>query len=117
MFSDVLFEREDGYVGIYSEHLRCIPFGKLQSRHVAAVMLSFFGSNEEVYEILRKASHKTRAYITNANGLKGFLVPFSVLGVLRTISEAYRSTFIRPRFKSKRHYMAHRRGPRFLDPI
>ena len=51
------------------------------------MILSYYGSNDEVYELMRRASHKTRAYITNAGGLKGFLVPFSVSSVLRTLAK------------------------------
>ena len=33
-------------------YLISLPFGKIQSRHAIAMMLSYFGSNEEVYDIM-----------------------------------------------------------------
>ena len=70
---------------IRKDYLISLPFGKIQSRHAIAMMLSYFGSNEEVYDIMRRTSHKTRAYIINAEGLKGFLVPYSVTSALRIL--------------------------------
>ena len=36
-----------------------------------AIAFSFSGDSEEVGEFMQKASHKTRSYYVNANGLKG----------------------------------------------
>jgi len=36
-------------------------------------MLSFVGTTLEVYPIMQKINHTTRAYICNEKGLKGFL--------------------------------------------
>ena len=49
--------------------------------------MSFYGDSDEVYMLLRTASHKTRAFITNAKGLKGFLVR----GIISIIKEAISS--------------------------
>ena len=38
-----------------------------------AVVLSFYGYQEPVVNLLQKISHSTRAYIWNADGLPGFL--------------------------------------------
>ena len=50
-----------------------LPFGNLKSRHAIAVVLSYLGTTLEVYPLLQKISHTTRAYIFNEKGLKGFL--------------------------------------------
>ena len=50
-------------------------------------MLSYLGDKEEVYGLMRVTSHKTRAYIKNADGLKGFLVPSSIAHVLRPLTD------------------------------
>ena len=78
-------EKNEVYIAIVEEHLRCLPFGALKSRNASAIMLSFFGTSELVYEMLRTVSHKTRAYITNAVGLKGFIIP-TITPVLRTLA-------------------------------
>ena len=49
-------------------------------------MLSYLGDKEEVYGLMRVTSHKTRAYIKNADGLKGFLVASSIAHVLRPLA-------------------------------
>ena len=87
MFSEMYEEKSEVYMPIWKEHEKCIPFGALQSRNVAATVLSYLGSNDYVYELMRCTSHKTRAYITNAKGLKGYLVPLSVSSVLRTLAQ------------------------------
>ena len=87
MFSEMWEEKNEFCIPIWKEFKKCLPFGALQSRHVTAIMLSYFGSNDWVYELMRCTSHKTRAYIKNAKGLKGFLVPFSVSSVLRTLAQ------------------------------
>ena len=50
-----------------------MPF-KLKTRHGLAVVFSFWGDSEKVGEFFLKASHKTRSYYFNANGLMGFVV-------------------------------------------
>ena len=52
---------------------KLLPFGNLKSRHAIAVVLSYLGTTLEVYPLLQKISHTTRAYIFNEKGLKGFL--------------------------------------------
>ena len=49
-------------------------------------MLSYLGDQEEVYGLMRVTSHRTRAYIKNADGLKGFLVASSIAHVLRPLT-------------------------------
>ena len=85
MFGQNFKEKNEVYIAIREEHLRCLPFGVLKSRNASAVMLSFYGTSEIVYQMLRAVSHKTRAYITNAVGLKGFLIP-TITPVLRDLA-------------------------------
>ena len=62
-----------------------MPFGTMKSRHAIAVMLSYLGSKIKVYELMRTMSHRTRAYIHNANGLKGFLAVGTVEDILEDL--------------------------------
>ena len=70
-------------VAIKKQYLKAIPFGKLQSRAPVAIMLSFYGFNFQVQNLMQKLSHKTRAYFVNAGGLKGFLVVGTVFAILK----------------------------------
>ena len=45
-------------------------------------MLSYAGDKREIYEFSQKISHSTRAYITNAQGLKGFLQEYTIAQLL-----------------------------------
>ena len=45
-------------------------------------MLSYAGDKSEIYEFSQKISHSTRAYITNARGLKGFLQEYTIAQLL-----------------------------------
>ena len=74
---------------IREDLLRVLPFEGIQSRHATAVILSFVGYLHQVPGILQKLSHKTRAYIVNADGLKGFLVKLGK--VLQIIKAAEKS--------------------------
>ena len=53
--------------------LKCLPFGAIKARGPVAIVMSFYGNNEVVTGLMQTLSHKTRAYIVNAKGLKGFL--------------------------------------------
>ena len=85
MFGQNFKEKNEVYIAIREEQLRCLPFGPLKSRNVSAVMLSFYGTSEIVYQMLRTVSHTTRAYITNAVGLKGFLIQ-TITPILRDLA-------------------------------
>ena len=60
-----------------------MPFGALKSRLGIATVLSYFGGKDEVHGLMRVMSHKTRAYIKNAEGLKGFLVTSGITHLLK----------------------------------
>merc|ERR1719266_513850 len=65
-------------VPIKTNHLQGQPFA-LKSRLGIAFVLAFYGDREEVSEFMQKASHRTRSYYINANGLKGFIAAFSII--------------------------------------
>ena len=43
--------------------------------------------SEEVNTFMQKASKMTRSYFVNANALKGFLVPYSIVRYLKKAEE------------------------------
>ena len=49
--------------------------------------MSYYGKSTEVYALMQELSHKTRAFIKNASGLRGFLVNFSIDEELREASD------------------------------
>ena len=51
-----------------------MPVQGIQSRLATALIFSYVGNQHQVPGILQKLSHRTRAYIVNADGLKGFLI-------------------------------------------
>ena len=55
-------------------HLKSLPFLKMASRNPTAEMLSYYGFKQEVFDLMQKLSHKSRGFIFNEDGLKGFLV-------------------------------------------
>ena len=73
-------------VGIKQEHKKNLPLGKLQSRVGSALVLSFFGDNDQVSNLMQTINHKTRAYFQNSAGLKGFLIK-SYASILQQASE------------------------------
>ena len=73
----------DTVIAFRQDHRKSIPFANIKSRNAAAILLSYYGNPREVYELMRIASHKTRAYIVNAGGLKGYLVNYSFLTILQ----------------------------------
>ena len=67
----------DEVLKIRDDLKRRLPFGNLKSRHAIAIVLSFVGTTLDVYPMMLKINHTTRAYIHNEKGLKGFLEPGS----------------------------------------
>ena len=61
-------------VAIRAKFCKRLPFLGFNSRNVSATVMSYYGDRDDVYRLLQRASHTTRAYLYNANGLKGFLV-------------------------------------------
>ena len=56
-----------------------LPLPGIQARAATAVILSFFGRQCEVCELMQKLSHCTRAYIISQAGLPGFLKSFDIV--------------------------------------
>ena len=48
----------------------------LQARPAIGIVLRFAGYKEDVMETMQNLSHGTRAYLTNADFLKGFLIKY-----------------------------------------
>ena len=69
-------------VSIKDGNRSSLPFGNLNSRNGVAIVLSFFGCSQEVLYLMQRFNHKSRAYISNAGGLKGFLVP-QIIAILK----------------------------------
>ena len=78
----------DGLSG-FSVKADLMPFANFKAVPVA-ITLSYYGYREQVYDMMQKCSHKTRAYIVNATGLRGaanlrgFLIP-TVVATIRRI--------------------------------
>ena len=58
-------------VPIKEELKRGLIFG-LKARPPIGIILSFLGYSYEVFELMQTLSHRTRAFIFNAQGLNGF---------------------------------------------
>ena len=55
----------------------------MQARAPIGIVFSFFGYSHEVHDLMSTMSHTTRAFIVNAEGLRGF-VKLSIVSVLRS---------------------------------
>ena len=60
-------------VRIKRRHRKSLPIRCLQSRPASATVFSFYGYKHEVCWLLQRLNHKTRAYIVNSDGLRGFV--------------------------------------------
>ena len=47
--------------------------------------MSFYGFDCDVYNVMQKLSHQTRAYIINGKGLKGLLKTFDLIRFLEYV--------------------------------
>ena len=70
-------EFSDIKVPIRKEFEKRLIFG-LNARPPIALVLSFFGFRHEVMLLMQTASHTTRAFIWNADGLPGFVIEMDV---------------------------------------
>ena len=66
---------------------RQIPLGEKLMDGPIDIVLSYFGSEDEVYDFLQKASHRTRAYLVRKDGLKNLLV-CGIIATLRAAKES-----------------------------
>ena len=75
----------DILVSIKPEFSKMKPFeGKgITARASTAIILAYFGYSFDVLALMQELSHKTRAYIWNAEGLPGFLVKADLLELLK----------------------------------
>ena len=75
--------RWDIVVPIKEEHVKSMPFEDkgITARSSCAIILAFFGYCSDVLALMQELSHKTRAYIWNAQGLPGFLIKADLLHI------------------------------------
>ena len=46
-------------------------------------IMGYYGYSDEVMQLMRTLSHATRAFIINANGLRGFVIQVSLIRILK----------------------------------
>ena len=69
-------------VRIRQHLLKSLPLPRIQARAPTAIILSFTAFRHEIISILQKISHKSRAFIINANFLPGFLQKADIFQIL-----------------------------------
>ena len=67
---------------IKDELQKCLIFG-LEARLPIGIILSHCGLSHEVMPLMQTLAHPTRAFIWNANGLRGFLVEQQIIPTLK----------------------------------
>ena len=63
-----------------------MPFDGVNAREAMATIWSFVGWKHEIIEILQKLSQRSRAYLYNANGLRGFALEMRVMRVVKKLA-------------------------------
>ena len=66
-------------VNIKDKYKKDLPLNGIRSRLATALVLGYLGHREKVIILMQHISHRTRAYIQNANFLHGFLVKGSIV--------------------------------------
>ena len=69
-------------VSIRDELKKNLIFG-LEARPPIGIILGLAGYRNQVIPLLQKLSHGTRAFIVNADGLPGFVLPFDIVKHLK----------------------------------
>ena len=64
----------DLLVPIKQDLLKMLPFKDTSSRNATATILSYLDNRQSILTLMQKIAHVTRAYITNNQGLPGFLI-------------------------------------------
>ena len=67
---------------IKTDYLKEMPFKGIDGRLSMAIFWSYAGYKEDILDKLQVLSHRSRAYIYNANGLSGFLVEKRIIRTL-----------------------------------
>ena len=65
-------------VTIRDELKKNLIFG-LEARPPIGIILGLAGYSNQVIPLLQKLSHGTRAFVVNADGLSGFVLPFDIV--------------------------------------
>ena len=76
-------------VPIKEDFFKSMPFEEkgITARASCAIILAFYGYSSDVVALLQELSHKTRAYIWNAQGLPGFLIKADLLHILTQLDK------------------------------
>ena len=74
-------------IQIREELKKGLIFG-LRARLAIGLVLGFVAYGDEVLHLMQTLSHSTRAYIINANGLKGFVTSFDIKKHLQAADES-----------------------------
>ena len=74
-------------IQIREELKKGLIFG-LQARLAIGIILGFAAYGDEVLQLMQTLSHSTRAYIINANGLKGFVKSNDIKKYLQAADES-----------------------------
>ena len=61
-------------IHIRMDLLKVLLVKGLESRNVMGTIFSYVGHSDEVINLMQRISHKSRAYIWNADALQGYLV-------------------------------------------
>ena len=82
-----MVENFDIKAPIVDELKRGLVLG-LQARLPIGSILSFAGYHHQIMPLMQTLSHSTRAYIINADGLRGFVLVFDIMNFLKVEDEA-----------------------------
>ena len=72
----------DSRVPLREDLKKALVFG-IHARLPVALILSFYGYDHEVMQLMQTLSHSTRAFIWNADGLPGFVCLFKIMETLK----------------------------------
>ena len=70
-------------IHIRMDQLKVLLVKGLESRNVMGTIFSYVGHSDEVIGLMQRISHKSRAYIWNADALQGYLVQQNVMKILQ----------------------------------
>ena len=77
-------------VKIRDEYLKVLPIDTIHSRAATATIFAFFEFKLVAIVLLQRLSHRSRAYLKNADGLNGFLIHPPVYEAIIDLTEPSR---------------------------
>ena len=84
---NLILTRANRRVKIREDLKKGLIFG-LEARQPIGIILGFVGYAHQVMPLMQLLSHGTRAYIVNAEGLRGFVTKFNIVYYLRWADRA-----------------------------